>query len=130
MIFPRPNPMHILRVGIAVTFLWIGILILQDPIAWSGFIRPWVRELLILPVEQTMQFNAVYDLIVGALLLFSVRPWMTWLGALLASVHMIAVLTVAGIDPVTVRDIAVLAGSLSLLSWSWPATLWPRKQIT
>ena len=92
--------------------------------------RPWVRELLILPVEQTMQFNAVYDLIVGALLLFSVRPWMTWLGALLASVHMIAVLTVAGIDPVTVRDIAVLAGSLSLLSWSWPATLWPRKQIT
>ena len=129
MIFPKPHPMHILRVGIAITFLWIGILILQDPIAWSGFIRPWMRELLILPVEQTMRINGVFDLIIGALLFLSVRRWMTWLGSLLAALHMITVLAVAGIDPVTVRDISVLAASLSLLSWSWPAGLWPRKAV-
>jgi len=126
--WPKPNPMHILRVGIGITFLWIGVLILQDPIAWSGFIRPWVRDFLILPVEQTMQLTGVYDLVVGALLIFSVRRWMVWLGALLGSAHMIVVLAVAGIDPVTVRDIAVLAGALSLLSWAWPSSVWPRKQ--
>ncbi len=119
--------MHIIRVGIAITFLWIGILILQDPVGWSGFIRPWMREYLISTPEQTMQMNGVFDLVIGALLLFSVRQWMTWLGALLAALHMITVLAVAGIDPVTVRDIAILSGALALLSWSWPATLWPRK---
>ena len=29
---------HILRVGLAVTFLWIGILILKNPEAWGGYL--------------------------------------------------------------------------------------------
>lgn len=127
MIFPRPNPMHILRVGLAITFLWIGVIILDDPVAWAGFVPQWVRELLFLPVGQAMIGNAIFDIVIGLLLLLSTNKWMTWVGSLLASFHMITVLAVAGIDPVTVRDIAILAGALSLLSWSWPETVWPRQ---
>jgi uncharacterized membrane protein YkgB len=27
---------HILRVGVAITFLWIGVLIFKQPEAWGG----------------------------------------------------------------------------------------------
>ena len=120
MKWPQPNPLHILRVGIAITFLWIGVLILQDPVSWGGFIKPWMRELLILPVEQTMILNGWFDIAIGALLLARWNKWMTFIGAKLASLHMVTVLAVAGIDPVTVRDIAILSGSLALMSWSYP----------
>src|SRR3989344_3209709 len=130
MIFPTPNPLHIVRVGIAITFIWIGLLILDDPISWAGFIRPWMERFLITSPEQTMVFNGWFDIGIGALLLISWNNWMTWLGALLAALHMVTVLAVAGIDPVTVRDISILAGALALMTWSWPERLWPRRTIS
>jgi len=36
---------HILRIGLAVTFLWIGVLILRNPEAWGGYMRPWAAGL-------------------------------------------------------------------------------------
>jgi len=61
---------HILRVGIAITFLWIGILILKQPEAWGGYITPWAMKLLPVPIEQAMMGTAVLDILIGALLLF------------------------------------------------------------
>ncbi|OGI65263.1 hypothetical protein A3A95_03555 [Candidatus Nomurabacteria bacterium RIFCSPLOWO2_01_FULL_39_18] len=109
---------HVLRVGLAITFLWIGILILKNPGAWGGFIAPWAMKLMPAPVEQMMVATAWLDIIIGALLLFDV---LVWLGAILAAGHLVMVLVVSGINDVTVRDIAILAGSLALFAESIPA---------
>jgi|SRR3989344_4917360 len=109
---------HILRVGLAITFLWIGILILKEPGAWGGFIAPWAMKLLPAPVEQMMIGTAWLDIAIGILLLLDV---FVWLGAIVASGHLIIVLTVSGINDVTVRDIAILAGTLALFAESIPA---------
>ncbi len=116
----KTSSFHILRVGIAITFLWIGILILREPEVWAELIQPWVADLLPIPLEAAMIGNALFDILIGVLLLIDV---LTWLAALLGAFHLAIVLTVAGITAVTVRDIGLLAATISLMIHSWPEDL-------
>ena len=109
---------HIVRVGLAITFLWVGVLIFQDPVGWGSFIMPWAQKFLIASPAQTMIITAIFDIVVGGLLLVGV--WV-WAASVLAAVHLAIVLAVAGIDPITVRDIGLLAASVTLAVATWPA---------
>lgn len=108
---------HILRVGLAVTFLWIGVLIFKEPEAWGGYLMPWAAGLLPVPVAQAMIGTAVLDIVIGALLLFD---YLVWLAALVGTIHLIIVLTVSGITDITVRDIGILATTVALMADSLP----------
>ncbi|MBI2450665.1 MAG: DoxX family membrane protein [Candidatus Nealsonbacteria bacterium] len=108
---------HILRVGMAVTFLWIGILILKEPEAWGDFIQPWAADILPVSLKTAMLGSAILDISVGFLLLIG---YFTWQASLLASFHLITVLAVAGINAITIRDLGLLAASLALLVSSFP----------
>ena len=108
---------NILRVGLAITFLWIGILILKDPLAWGGYLAPWAANLLPIPLEQAMIGTAVLDIVIGIFLLIDV--W-TWLAALVGAIHLVIVLTISGINAITVRDIGLLAGVIALAVSAWP----------
>ena len=111
---------HILRVGTAITFLWIGVLIFRDPLAWGSYIQPWVVAFLPTSVEATMISTAILDTAIGAFLLFGfLTPWAAALGAL----HILSVILVSGINEGTVRDIAIVAGTLALFWESRPAGL-------
>ena len=103
-------------IGIAITFLWIGILILKNPEAWGGYLQPWAMDLLPIPIAQAMVGTAVMDLVIGLLLLTD--TWVAPVSAL-AALHLIVVLTVSGVNEATVRDIGLLAGAFSLLADSW-----------
>lgn len=111
---------HILRVGLAVTFLWIGVLIFKQPEAWLGYIAPWAANLLPIPIEQAMQGTAVLDILIGALLLFD---FLVWPATLVGSLHLIIVLAVSGITDITVRDIAILAAAIALAVETTPESL-------
>ena len=109
--------MHILRVGIAITFLWIGILILKDPEAWAGLMQPWLADLIIIPLYWAMVATAFLDIVVGTLLLID---YYIWLAALVGSIHLVSVLLVVGINALTIRDIGLLAATLALFVSSLP----------
>lgn len=111
---------HILRVGTAITFLWIGILIFKQPSAWGGFLQPWAAGLLPIPIEQAMIGTAILDIVIGGLLLLDS---FVWFAALIGSVHLVIVLTVSGIDGITVRDIAILSATLALMADQIPEWL-------
>jgi len=111
---------HILRVGLAITFLWIGILIFKAPAEWGTYLQPWAAKLLPVPVVTAMLGTATLDVAVGFLLLIG---FWVWVAAILASLHLLVVLTTVGIDAVTVRDIGLLAGSAALLFDSFPRGL-------
>ena len=113
----RKASFHILRVGLAITFLWIGVLIFKNPESWGGYVAPWVIPLLPASLIQTMQATAVLDLIIGALLL---TDTLTWLASFVGAVHLAIVLTVSGITDITVRDIGLLLGLVALLVDSLP----------
>lgn len=108
---------HIVRVGMAITFLWIGVLIFKEPEAWGGYLQPWAAGLLPVPLAQAMVGTAIVDLAIGVLLLADI---FTWLAALVAAVHLVIVLTVSGITDITVRDIGLLVAAFALLFDSLP----------
>ncbi len=116
----RKTSFHILRVGLAITFLWIGVLILKQPEAWGGFLEPWAANLLPIPIREAMIATAILDIAIGVLLLVDV---FTWLAALVAAIHLAIVLTVSGITDVTVRDIAILAAALAVMAESLPQSI-------
>ena len=108
---------HILRVGLAITFLWIGVLIFKQPEAWGGYLMPWAAGLLPIPIEQAMMGTAVLDIVIGVLLLFD---YFVWLAAIAGTIHLIIVLAVSGITDITVRDIGILTATVALMAESLP----------
>ena len=113
----RQASFHILRVGLAITFLWIGVLIFQNPEAWGGYLQPWAANLLTMPIKDAMIATAIFDIIVGFLLLID---YLTFFAASLAALHLIVVMTVSGINPITIRDLGLLAGALALAAHTFP----------
>ena len=103
---------HILRVGLAITFLWIGVLIFKEPEAWGGYLMPWAANLLPIPIREAMIGTAILDVVIGILLLIDS---FIWLAALAGAIHLIIVLAVTGITDVTVRDIGILAAMIALM---------------
>lgn len=116
----KKTSFHILRVGLAITFLWIGILIFKNPEAWGGYLAPWVVELLPIPLSEAMIGTAILDIAIGALLLIDT---FTWLAALAGAVHLGIVLTVSGITDITVRDIGLFAGLIAIFADSLPQAI-------
>ena len=108
---------HILRIGLAVTFLWIGVLILRNPEAWGGYMRPWAAGLLPIPLAQAMTGTAILGIIIGAFLLINFLPRLV---AIVGTIHLAIILIVSGITDITVRDIGLLAGMLALVIDSPP----------
>lgn len=116
----KKTSFHILRVGLAITFLWIGVLIFKTPEAWGGYLQPWAAGLLPVPIAQAMMGTAVLDIAIGFLLLIDS---FVWLAALVSAVHLIIILTVSGITDITVRDIAILSAAVAIMVDSLPKTL-------
>ena len=113
----KKTSFHFLRVGLAITFLWIGILILKNPEAWGGYLQPWAAGLLPVPLAQAMLGTAILDIVIGVLLLIDI---FTWLAALVGAIHLVIVMAVSGINELTVRDIGLLAGTVALMIDSLP----------
>ncbi len=108
---------HFLRVGLAVTFLWIGVLILRDPIGWGAFIQPWALALLPGSVISMMIGTAILDILIGIFLLLDIY---TWVAAAIGAAHIAVVLVTAGITDVTVRDIGLIVAAIALFIDSFP----------
>jgi len=113
----KKTSFHFLRVGLAVTFLWIGVLIFKNPGAWGGYLQPWAVGLLPIPLAQAMIGTAILDIAIGAFLLFDFLPWLV---ALVGAIHILIVLAVSGITDITVRDIGLLVAALALMIDSLP----------
>ena len=113
----KKTSFHFLRVGLAITFMWIGVLIFKNPEAWGGYLQPWAAGLLPIPIDQAMIGTAILDITIGAFLLFDFLPW---LAAFLGAVHLIIVFSGKGISEITVRDIGLLVAALALMIDSLP----------
>ena len=111
---------HILRISMAITFLWIGVLILQQPEAWGGYLQPWAADLLPISLKLAMILAGVMDILVGVFLLINV--WV-WHAAILGALHLALILVVSGINAITVRDIGLLGGAFALAFHAWPDNL-------
>lgn len=113
----KTSAFHVLRVGLAITFMWIGILIIANPVAWGSYIQPWAQNLLPGSLRSAMLVTGVLDIGIGIFLVFNAY---TWIAALFAVLHILVVFTTSGINSGTVRDIGLLAASLAIAMHAWP----------
>ena len=111
---------NVLRVGMAITFLWIGILIFKYPEAWGGYLQPWAAGLLPVPIREAMIGTAILDVVIGACLLVEFMPW---LAAIVGAIHLVIILIVSGITDITVRDIGLLVAMVAIVIESLPKDL-------
>ena len=105
----------ILRIGLAIVFIWVGVAILQRPEVWGGFLAPWAMNLLPFSLHDTMLVVGIFDIIVGALLII---PGTVRLASALAFLRVLFVLIASGITDITIRDVGLLAMSLALFMQS------------
>lgn len=111
------NSILVLRVGLGLTFLVIGVLIWREPELWGAFIQPWAQDLLIGSVENTMRTTAVLDMVIGLALIIG---FYTWLAAAIAVLHLLLVIITVGFNDTTVRDFGLLTASLALFLATLP----------
>lgn len=116
----KKTSFHILRIGLAITFLWIGVLIFKQPEAWGGYLQSWAVKLLPIPIAQAMIGTAFLDITIGSFLLFNLFVWIV---ALAGAIHLIIVLMASGITDITVRDIGILAAIIALMIDSLPQSV-------
>lgn len=102
---------HVLRVGLGITFLWIGILIIQNPTSWSSYLLPWSKDLLDGWAIPIMYVIAGFDLLIGLLLLLDA---LLWLVAIVGILHLIVALLATGITALTVHDITLIAALIAI----------------
>ncbi len=107
----------ILRLGLGITFVLVGIFILRNPDSWGFMIQPWALKLLGSSLHQAMISTAYLDLAIGTLLLINI--W-TWLAAGVGAFHLVTVLITVGVNEITVRDIGLLVASAALAIDSLP----------
>lgn len=109
---------YILRIGLAITFIWIGVFIYRDPVSWGSFLKPWAASLLPISLKTAMFGTAALDIAIGLTLL---AGYFVWLAGGIAALHILVVIITTGINAITVRDIGLLAATIVLSLIYWPA---------
>ncbi len=107
-----PISMFVLRIGLGITFALSGILILKDKDRWTHMLPKWFSRNL--PSAQLFMTTTAWgDLALGAWL---ITGYFTGIAALLAALHLVGVLIVAGRNEFheVYRDIGLLFACVAL----------------
>ena len=101
----------VLRLGLGITFLWIGVRIFQSPQNWASLLQDYfVKYLPVSPVS-FMKINSYVDVALGLLLILNK---FTKLVVAICALQLIGILVACSVTDITVRDIGLLGASLGL----------------
>ena len=105
----------VLRLGLAIVFLWFGFSQLLDGINWVSWVPEWAVNLLHIPPAMIVLANGLFEVIAGALLALNI--WTRWV-ALVLALHLLVITIEIGATAIGVRDFGLTAATfaLSLLS--------------
>lgn len=110
-------PISIVRltliIGVTIVFVYFGIDKFVSPLIWIGWLPSWMDGLLGLGKSTWIQIIGAAEIIIAVLLFIPVRI-VQKTGALLAVLHLAAVLTQTGWNDVAVRDIGLLFMTVAL----------------
>jgi len=104
------KPLFIIRVGIAIVFLWFGISKIIDPTAWISWLPQWIVQLPI-SVTTNLIIQGMIETVVGALLLIGL---FTRFAAVIAALTMVIVIISVGYSDIAIRDLGILSIAVAL----------------
>lgn len=103
--------MLVLRLGLAIVFLWFGLSQLVDGINWVSWVPEWAVNLLHLPPAMIVLVNGLLEVIGGALLALNI--WTRWV-ALALALHLLVITIEIGASAIGVRDFGLTAATFAL----------------
>ena len=99
----------ILRIGLALVFLWFGLNQIIKPADWVGYIPDWVANLSPFSVTTLVYLNGAFEIIFGTALFLG---FFTRIAALLLFLHIADITLTVGLDAVGVRDFGLTVATL------------------
>jgi uncharacterized membrane protein YphA (DoxX/SURF4 family) len=101
----------LLRIGMAMVFIWFGSSQLHDAPNWISYIPQSVVDISGFTPITLVYFNGAFEVVFGLSLLFG---FFTSLTALLLGLHMLDIMYVVGYNEIGVRDFGLAIATLSL----------------
>jgi len=91
----------VLRIGMAAVILWFSLAQFFNATQWTAYVPDSIVSMTGLGAVTLVYFNAIFELIFGAALLFG---WQTRTVALLLALHLFDIMYVVGYGEIGVRD--------------------------
>jgi len=101
----------ILRWGVAITFIWIAVLIFRAPDLWLGFMPLWMADSLAFLPFNPMYLAAGFDLLVG---IFLIANRYTMIVSTLAALHLLGLVFMLGFGDISARDFGLMAATIAI----------------
>ncbi|MDB5254742.1 MAG: hypothetical protein JWL92_118 [Candidatus Nomurabacteria bacterium] len=107
----KPYSPTILRIGLALVFLWFGTSQIIDPVAWFGFVPESAATLTGLTIANLVFLNGLFEIVFGTALLFGL---FTRLSAFLLFVHILDIALIVGLDSIGIRDLGLSVATFAV----------------
>lgn len=107
----RDIGLMILRLGLAILFLWFGFSQLLDGINWVSWVPEWAVNTLHIPPAMIVLLNGAFEVVAGGLLALNILT--RWVALALAA-HLALITIEIGLTPIGMRDFGLTMATLSL----------------
>lgn len=101
----------LLRIGIALVFLWFGTDQIIEPSAWVAYIPDWVISFSALSATTIVYLNATFEIFFGMALFLG---FFTRFAAFFIMLHMINITYTVGLDAIGVRDFGLSVATIAI----------------
>jgi len=108
----------VLRIGLALVFLWFGTDQLMNNQAWTAYIPQSVIDISNLSATTLVYVNGIFEIVFGTLLLLGLLTRFT---AFVLALHMLDITYVVGFDSIGVRDFGLSIAAIAV--WLYGADL-------
>jgi uncharacterized membrane protein YphA (DoxX/SURF4 family) len=100
----------LLRISLALLFLWFGVNQLYSPANWTGFVPEQISS--IISAGTIVFLNGILEVILGLTLLVGIY---TRLSALILALHLFPIALSMGYSAITIRDLGLALATLSIV---------------
>jgi len=111
MMLEKKHSSFVLRLGLGLVFLLLGINKMIKPEIWMGWI-PLPLKPLIADANQFLFFNGLVEAILGLMLILGIY---TKIASMVSAAFLFAILLFFGADDITSRDIGLLAMAITIM---------------
>ena len=101
----------VLRIGLALVFLWFGTKQIMSPSEWVGYIPKSLVGIFSLSALKIVYLNGLFEIFFGSALLLG---YFTRISALLLALHMLDITYVVGFDAIGVRDFGLAIATIAM----------------
>ena len=107
---PKDYSTLILRISLALVFLYFGFSQALTPDNWTGYLPGFMTNTIITPTNIVVM-NGIMEIVLGIFLAIGL---FTKFASLLLGLHLIGIAATIGFNPLGVRDFGLAAATLSL----------------